>query len=442
MSEKSDKGESPKLREPTSNVSEGLSAKDLKAQKKAEKQARREAAKQVAGKPAQGDPRKAEGGQQRQGSGQVQGQVHGHHPTANATPIGGEFHHPQSLFGHLEKSGRNLNTSPSKDVHPAVVMLGIQYANYKIIGSTERCHRMLVAFKQVISDYNTPAGTSLSRNLTNHLSHQIDYLKSARPLSISMGNSIRWLKHQITNVSIDLTDSEAKAYLNSLIDNFIRDRIELAGQVIVESAVEAINDGDVILTYASSSVVKQSLIEAHKRGKKFRVIVVDSRPLFEGKRMARELMKAGLNITYILLGSVCYVMKSVTTVFTGAHAMFSNGLLYSRVGTALITNAAKVRGIPVLVLCETIKFSDRVQLDSVTVNELAPLDQLTNISIDPDKSVVKSPVADSHEDIPTLSMLNVLYDLSGGGAIKKVITELGSLPASSVPVILREYKLA
>lgn len=431
-------GESEKLSESKDVASpKELSAKELKTLKKAEKQARREAAKQQMGQPVQNEARKNEGQQKRQKH--VSGLSAGHAPVPSASVTD---HHRQSLFGHLEKSGRNLNSVPSKEIHPSIVFLGVQYANYKIIGSTERCRSMLVAFKKVISDYNTPPGTSLSRNLTSHLSHQIDYLKSARPLSISMGNSIRWLKLQITNVSIDLSDSEAKQYLNGLIDNFIRDRIELAGQVIVDSAIEAVNDGDVILTYAASMVVKKSLIEAHKLGKKFRVIVVDSRPLFEGKRMARDLMEVGLNITYILLGSASYVMKSVTTILIGAHAMFSNGLLYSRVGTALITNAAKVRSIPVLVLCETIKFSDRVQLDSVTVNELAPVEQLTNISIDPEKTVVKSPVTGSHESIPTLSMLNVLYDLSGRGAIKKVITELGSLPASSVPVILREYKFA
>lgn len=436
MNEKLGKPENQKPKEKGASPVPGqLSAKDLKAQKKAEKQARREAAKQSSGKPSQGDQRKAAGPGGPGGLG-------GLGPGVEKSVSSNYQYHRQSLFGHLEKSGRNLSTVASKDVHPAVVMLGMQYANYKIIGSTQRCRSMLLAFKKVISDYNTPAGTSLSRNLTNHLSHQIDYLKSARPLSVSMGNSIRWLKYQITHVSIDITDTEAKSDLNNLIDNFIRDRIELAGQVIVESAVEAINDGDVILTYAASYVVKRALIEAHNQGKKFRVIVADSRPLFEGKKMARELMDAGLNLTYILLSSVCYIMDSVTTVFTGAHAMFSNGLLYSRVGTALLTNAAKIRSIPVLVLCETIKFSDKVQLDSVTMNELAPLDQLTNISIDPENTVVKSPIADSYESIPTLNMLNVLYDLSGGGAIKKVITELGSLPASSVPVILREYKLA
>ena len=60
----------------------------------------------------------------------------------------------------------------------------------------------------------------------------------------------------------------------------------------------------------------------------------------------------------------------------GAHAMLSNGRLYSRVGTALIAMMSHTRNIPVLACCESVKFSDKVQLDSVTTNELADSEDL------------------------------------------------------------------
>ena len=66
------------------------------------------------------------------------------------------------------------------------------------------------------------------------------------------------------------------------IDNFIRDRITMADQVITSLGLQKIQDGDVILTYARSSVVQGLLLAAHAKGIKFKVIVVDSRPRFEG----------------------------------------------------------------------------------------------------------------------------------------------------------------
>jgi translation initiation factor eIF-2B subunit delta len=170
-------------------------------------------------------------------------------------------------------------------------------------------------------------------------------------------------------------------------------------------------------------------------GKKFRVIVADSRPLFEGKALVRELVKEGLSCTYILINALSYAMHDVSTIFLGAHAMLSNGLLYSRIGSGMVLTAAKSRNIPVLVLCESIKFTDRVQLDSVTFNELGSTQELVNISINPQQNEIESEGLKNWKQESNLSVLNLLYDLSPSGTIKKVITELGSLPPSAVPVV-------
>ena len=60
----------------------------------------------------------------------------------------------------------------------------------------------------------------------------------------------------------------------------------------------------------------------------------------------------------------------VSKVFLGAHALLANGYVMSRVGTSLIAMVAKTFNVPVLVCCETYKFSDRVQTDSFVFNEL------------------------------------------------------------------------
>jgi translation initiation factor eIF-2B subunit delta len=98
-----------------------------------------------------------------------------------------------------------------------------------------------------------------------HLSPQITHLVSARPMSVSMGNAIRQLKLEISNSDIDMIEqdvrlyyswrtradlSQAKDLLCHKIDNYIRDRIIYADEVIQELAGKKIKNGDVILTYA------------------------------------------------------------------------------------------------------------------------------------------------------------------------------------------------
>lgn len=54
----------------------------------------------------------------------------------------------------------------------------------------------------------------------------------------------------------------------------------------------------------------------------------------------------------------------------GAHALLNNGAVYSRVGTAMVAMAASDKQIPVMICCETYKFVNRTQVDSLVLNEL------------------------------------------------------------------------
>ena len=66
-------------------------------------------------------------------------------------------------------------------------------------------------------------------------------------MSVSMGNAIRWLKVEISKVDVNTAESRAKANLCTAIDNFIRERITVADEVIAASAAEQIKDGDTIM---------------------------------------------------------------------------------------------------------------------------------------------------------------------------------------------------
>jgi translation initiation factor eIF-2B subunit delta len=55
-----------------------------------------------------------------------------------------------SLFGHLYGQPRRYGIEgATKEVHPAILALGLQMSNYEVCGSTARCVAMLLAFKSV-----------------------------------------------------------------------------------------------------------------------------------------------------------------------------------------------------------------------------------------------------------------------------------------------------
>jgi translation initiation factor eIF-2B subunit delta len=89
-----------------------------------------------------------------------------------------------------------------------------------------------------------------------------------------------------------------------------------------------------------------------------------------GKKLLSVLSSAGIPCSYLLLPAIGSVITEVSTVFVGAHSLHSNGAVFSRAGTALVAMMAKQHSVPVVVCCETYKYSEGVQLDSFTKNEL------------------------------------------------------------------------
>ncbi|PBP27487.1 translation initiation factor eif-2b delta subunit [Diplocarpon rosae] len=422
-----------------------LSAAEVKKQAKAEKAARRQQA--LAEKQAGAAPQAATLVQVQQ-KGEAQKLGKGNHRRGASTsvevrnlPVRGllkaapvipappkKEDKTVEFFRHLYKTRTTSIAGANKDVHPVVLALGLQMSNYTICGSCARLVATLQAFKQVIESYTTPPGNSLTRHLTSHvLSPQIEYLSSCRPLSISMGNAIRWLKLEVSRVDISTPDAEAKKDLCHAIDVFIKERVQLAHEIISLRASEKIRDGDVIMTYAKSSVVQEALVQAHQSGKKFRVIVVDSRPLHEGRHLAAALVGLGLDVKYCLINGLSHNIQDVTKVMLGAHAMMSNGRLFSRIGTALVAMEANEADKPVLVLCETIKFTERVALDSIVHNEIAPADEL----------VILGGALEQWQDIKKLQLCNPMFDVTPAEYIQMIISESGNVPPTSVPVLHR-----
>lgn len=389
-----------------------LSNKELKELKKKEKAAKRAAQKEAAGVSPEQQQQLAQKADKRK---------------AKKEPAPAPK--TASLFSHLETLAQRRAAPVPRSVHPAVLTLALHIASHRLVG-TARLRAMMAAFKCVIADYETPERASLSRHLTTHLGVQIEHLKSLRPLLVLMGNAIRWLKQEISHVLLDEHEHEAKAALCLRIDDFVRDKVDLSGRLIVENAAHHIAEGSTVLTFGHLAVLERLLLHC-AQSRTFSLIVVDLRPLFEG----RQLVRLGVRTSYVLVNLLlATLLDTVDCVLLGAHAMLSNGHLYARVGTAMVAMACHRRNIPVLVCCELIKFTDRVQLDLVTTNELG--------NPDLERARKRLPalekLAPQPEDGP--NVLNIMYDLTPPHYINKVITELGALPPLLVPVILREYK--
>lgn len=125
------------------------------------------------------------------------------------------------LFSHLHQYEKDLSltqeislgSAGNSNIHPAVIKLGVQYAKGIICGSNARCVALLLAFKKLIADYVTPPQKELCRDLDAKIKPNISFLTQCRPLSVSMGNAIKYLKLQITHTPPDMAEDRVSLCL-------------------------------------------------------------------------------------------------------------------------------------------------------------------------------------------------------------------------------------
>ena len=129
-----------------------------------------------------------------------------------------------------------------------------------------------------------------------------------------------------------------------------------------------------------------------------------------------------------MLNGLADVVGECSKCFLGASSMLGNGRLSARAGSAMVAMMAKSADLPVIVLCESIKFTGRVALDSIVVNEIGDADSLVDVE-------GEAKGLEGWRDLQNLQVLNLMYDVTPAEYLDMVITELGDLPPRAVPVV-------
>eukprot|EP00092_Neocalanus_flemingeri_P082989 GFUD01104087.1.p1 GENE.GFUD01104087.1~~GFUD01104087.1.p1 ORF type:complete len:725 (+),score=224.08 GFUD01104087.1:61-2175(+) len=345
------------------------------------------------------------------------------------------------LFSHLHQYEREVSVTRNLPVvggslHPAIIQLGIQYAEGEIVGSSGRCVSLLLALRTLLLDLVPQLNSTaeLYKEIDNIMKPNITFLKQCRPLSISMSNAIRYLKREVMGFDRNLSLEEVRTSIEEMVDDFININFTLHPKAISETANKKIRDGDVILTYSHSKLVEKVLLDAAAQGKKIKVIVADGRVQNLGRSLCPGLVAAGIHSTYILLSALSQVLPTVTKVLLGCDGVMANGCVLANVGTSQVALLAKSYNKPVVVCCETYKFTERVQTDSFVYNELSDPDDLVSTGRP------AQPLAD-WRDLSSLCLLNLVYDLTPASLVDSIITEISEIPPTSVPVVLRLHNM-
>ncbi len=151
---------------------------------------------------------------------------------------------------------------------------------------------------------------------------------------------------------------------------------EDAQEKINNFVLKTIKKNDIVFTHCHSTNVVNALIYAKKKGKKFQVYNTETRPMFQGRKTANELKKAGIKVTMFVDSALDVAIsgkqgnKKVKKIFLGSDALIGNGIV-NKIGSDVIAKIAKMNKIPVYIVADSWKYTpNKLKLEQRTLDEI------------------------------------------------------------------------
>src|SRR3989339_768649 len=150
----------------------------------------------------------------------------------------------------------------------------------------------------------------------------------------------------------------------------ILNHFDEAQEKINENVLKIIEKNKIIFTHCHSTNVINALIFAKKKGIKFEVYNTETRPLFQGRKTAEELRKAGIKTTMFIDSASGVALKDTKIIFLGADALLKNGII-NKIGSGVISRIAKQEKIPVYIVADSWKFTkNKILIEQRNLNEV------------------------------------------------------------------------
>ncbi len=172
-------------------------------------------------------------------------------------------------------------------------------------------------------------------------------LAETRPSMPSVAN----MAHRINNL-VEEQVSQGRD-ISEAIEDAVRIAIseyQNALRTVILNASNEIQRYDSILVHSYSSTAAAAI----EKCRKLRVYVTESRPGYEGRRLAEKLASKGHEVTLIVDAAASYIMDRnlVDAVVLGCDAILDDCSIANKIGSKMIALAAKDSGIPVNVVTD------------------------------------------------------------------------------------------
>ncbi len=273
------------------------------------------------------------------------------------------------------------------------------------------------------------------------LKEAADYLGSSRPTAVNLS----WALDRVKNKAEKFVADKVEATLRELQEIVLgeanaicQEDVDMCRR-IGANGEKFIKDGMGVLTHCNAGALATAgqgtalsvMFEAHKKGKKFKVYVDETRPLLQGARLtAWELKQAGIDATVICDNMAGWLMKQgkIDAVITGADRIAANGDAANKVGTYSLSVLAGEHRIPFYIAAPSSTFDLHIKSGNQIPIEQRAADEVRSCG---GRQIVPDGV----------EVYNPAFDVTEAGDITAIITDGGVIEKPTPEKVAEHFKL-
>jgi len=232
-----------------------------------------------------------------------------------------------------------------------------------------------------------------------------------------MRNAVRWI---ITQAQTAKTEKigELSQTVSATSAKFLK-KLDFSRERTAEIGAKRIKDGSVVFTHCHSSTVTRLLAKAKADGKNFKVVCTETRPAFQGRITAKELVYLGIDTEFIVDSAARTFIGDADMVIVGADAITSEGNVVNKIGSSGIAVLAHEARVPFYVVSELLKFDPETMK-----GECEKIEQ-------------RSPSEVWSEAPAKLSVRNPAFDVTPNRYIHGLVCEEGIIAPQTIVEVMR-----
>jgi ribose 1,5-bisphosphate isomerase len=175
-----------------------------------------------------------------------------------------------------------------------------------------------------------------------------------QPHMASVFNLVNSVLYSVEELSPTLSLEELAEFTREKAEEFHYNSVSSL-QLIAQHGEKLIEDGVKVLTFSSSGSILAILKKAREEGRSFEAIVCESRPMLEGRVLARFLGNIKIPVTLITDAAMGTFVPKADLLLVGADSVSETSFV-NKIGTLCICLLSKEYQVPLYVACERSKF--------------------------------------------------------------------------------------